>query len=266
MTDFFKTLKEDIDNIAKKDPAARGFWEVIFCYPGLHAVLIHRLSHWLWAHNLKFLGRLLSHFGKIFTGIEIHPGAQLGRRLFIDHGTGVVIGETAEVGDDVTLYHDVTLGGVSLDVGKRHPTLEHGVIVGAGAQVLGPILVGAGARIGANAVVNTDVPAGATMVGIPAKVAKRQKPEVCEEEFRAYGVEKGDTDPVGKDLRALHRELKALTGRVHELEAMLGEDKKPEKKPTAKAKTTTPRKSKAAVQAEPDAETEKNQEADETAK
>jgi len=246
MTQLFQHLKEDIDNIVKKDPAARSYWEVVFCYPGLHAVLIHRLSHWLWHHNLKFFGRFFSHFGKIFTGIEIHPGAKIGRRVFIDHGTGVVIGETAEVGDDVTLYHDVTLGGVSLDVGKRHPTLEHGVIVGAGAQVLGPILVGAGARIGANAVVHKDVPPGVTMVGIPAKVAKREKPEVCEEEFRAYAMPQGETDPVGKDLKSLHRQINVLLKRVEDLEGQLagkvgGEDTKVEAVKKAPAKKTAPK-------------------------
>jgi len=244
MSNFFNRLKEDVDNIVKKDPAARGLLEVVCCYPGLHAVLLHRMSHWLWVHDLKFLGRLLSHFGKIFTTIEIHPGATIGRRFFIDHGTGVTIGETAEVGDDVTLYHDVTLGGTSLDVGKRHPTLEHGVIVGAGAQVLGPILVGAGARIGANAVVNKDVPPGATMVGIPAKIATQEKPEICEEEFTAYGVAKVDTDPVGKDLEGLHDEIKALCRRVAELEAqpdakLKKAAVKPKAKAPAKPKVTT---------------------------
>lgn len=222
MAPIFKRLKEDIDNIVEKDPAARNFWEVLLCYPGLHAVMLHRSSHWLWERDFKLPARFLSNLGKMLTGIEIHPGAKIGRRLFIDHGTGVVIGETAELGDDVTLYHGVTLGGTSLDTGKRHPTLEHGVIVGSGAQVLGPLLIGAGARIGANAVVLQNVPPGATMVGIPAKLAMRQKPAECEEEFRAYGVGKVAQDPVGQDLKAVHRQIEVLVARLHDLERRLG--------------------------------------------
>lgn len=223
MAYIFKHLKEEIANIVAKDPAARGPWEVFFCYPGFHAVVFHRLTHWLWTHEIKFLARFLSNVAKILSGIEIHPGATIGRRVFIDHGTGVVIGETAEIGDDVTLYHGVTLGGTSLDVGKRHPTLEHGVIVGSGAQVLGPLLIGAGARIGANAVVLRDVPRGATMVGIPAKMAQRQRPEECEESFRAYGVTATSPDPVGQDLKGVHRQIEALCQRVQELEGRLAE-------------------------------------------
>lgn len=225
----FKHLKEDIENIVAKDPAARGFWEVLFCYPGLHAVVYHRATHWLWRRDFRFLARFLSNFAKIMTGIEIHPGATIGRRLFIDHGTGVVIGETAEIGDDVTLYHGVTLGGTSLDVGKRHPTLEHGVIVGSGAQVLGPLLIGAGARIGANAVVLKDVPRGATMVGIPAKMAQRQRPEQHEDAFRAYGVGVNSPDPVGQDLKGVHRQIEALCKRVQELEGRLAAAEHPAK-------------------------------------
>ena len=221
MAPYFKHLKEDIDNIVAKDPAARGPWEVLFCYPGLHAVMVHGVTHWLWARRLRFFARFLSNLGKMLTGVEIHPGATIGRHFFIDHGTGVVIGETAKIGDDVTLYHGVTLGGTSLDVGKRHPTLEHGVIVGSGAQVLGPLVIGAGARIGANAVVLQDVPAGATMVGIPAKIAKRERPETCEEEFRAYGVGGTAPDPVGQDLKGVHRQIETLCRRVRELEACL---------------------------------------------
>ncbi len=234
MAYIFKHLKEDIANIVAKDPAARGPWEVFFCYPGFHAVMFHRATHWLWTRDLKFLARFLSNVAKILSGIEIHPGATIGRRCFIDHGTGVVIGETAEIGDDVTLYHGVTLGGTSLDVGKRHPTLEHGVIVGSGAQVLGPLLIGAGARIGANAVVLRDVPRGATMVGIPAKMAQRERPEVCEESFRAYGVSATSPDPVGQDLKGVHRQIAALCQRVQELEGRLAE--------AAPAKTAKARK------------------------
>src|SRR4249920_568289 len=158
-------IREDIRCVFERDPAARTAWEVITCYPGFHARLFHRLSHRLWLWNWKWPARFLSHIARWLTGIEIHPGAVIGRRFFIDHGMGVVIGETAEIGDDVTLYQGVTLGGVSLDPGKRHPTLGAGVVVGAGAAVLGPFTVGEGARIGSNAVVVREVPPGATMVG-----------------------------------------------------------------------------------------------------
>lgn len=239
MAYVFKHLKEEIANIVAKDPAARGPWEVLFCYPGLHALMFHRLTHWLWKRDIKFVARFLSNFAKLLSGIEIHPGATIGRRVFIDHGTGVVIGETAEIGDDVTLYHGVTLGGTSLDVGKRHPTLEHGVIVGSGAQVLGPLVIGAGARIGANAVVLKDVAPGATMVGIPAKMAQRQRPDACEEAFRAYGVGVNSPDPVGQDLKGVHRQIEALCQRVQELEGKLAEatPAKPKARKPAKPRT-----------------------------
>lgn len=220
---IFKSLHEDIVSIRQRDPAAHSWIEVVLCYPGLHAVVIHRLSHWCWEHGLKVLGRFISHVGKVFTGIEIHPGARLGRRLFIDHGTGVVIGETAILGDDVTLYHGVTLGGTSLHQGKRHPTLENGVIVGSGAQVLGPINVGQGARIGANAVVLTDVPAGVTMVGIPARIAMR-KPKPGEPSFCAYGLSDDSMpDPVARAIDSLRGQVNVLIERVAELEVDLAE-------------------------------------------
>jgi serine O-acetyltransferase len=167
---MFARLREDIACVFDRDPAARTTWEVLTCYPGLHALMMHRLSHWFWRHGLKWLARWLSHFGRFFTGIEIHPGAMIGRRFFIDHGMGVVIGETAVIGEDCTLYHGVTLGGTSWNKGKRHPTLERGVVIGAGAKVLGPITLGEEAKIGSNAVVVRDVPAGATAVGIPARI------------------------------------------------------------------------------------------------
>ena len=174
---MLQRLAEDINTIMSHDPAARSRAEVVFCYPGFHAVLLYRFAHLLWRTGLKLPGRFMSHVGRFFTGIEIHPGALIGRRLFIDHGMGVVIGGTAVIGDDVTLYQGVTLGGTSLERGvKRHPTLEDGVIVGAGASVLGPFTVGRAARIGANAVVVEEVPAGATVVGIPARrVGRRPK-------------------------------------------------------------------------------------------
>lgn len=167
---MFRQIRDDINSVFDRDPAARSSLEVLFCYPGLHAVWFHRLAHWLWTHQLFFLGRLTSHLGRFLTGIEIHPGARIGKRFFIDHGMGVVIGETAEIGDDVTLYHGVTLGGVTWDKVKRHPTLEDKVVIGSGAKVLGPFTVGRGAKIGSNSVVVREVPPNATVVGIPGKI------------------------------------------------------------------------------------------------
>jgi serine O-acetyltransferase len=205
---MFQRLREDIGVVFDRDPAARTFFEVLTTYPGLHAVLWHRLSHALWGWNLKWLARLSSHFARWLTGIEIHPGARIGRRVFIDHGMGVVIGETAEVGDDCTLYHGVTLGGTSWQKGKRHPTLEAGVIIGAGAKVLGPITLGAGAKIGSNAVVVKDVPTGATAVGIPARILETEKDKSREEAamklgFSAYGIGADMNDPMVKALHGL---------------------------------------------------------------
>ena len=167
---MFKHLREDIAVVFERDPAARSTWEILTTYPGVHALIFHRLSHWLWKHGLKWLARLNSHIARWLTGIEIHPGATIGHRVFIDHGMGVVVGETAEIGDDSTLYHGVTLGGTSWNKGKRHPTLGKGVVIGAGAKVLGPILIGDNAKIGSNAVVVKDVPPGATAVGMPARI------------------------------------------------------------------------------------------------
>jgi serine O-acetyltransferase len=216
---FLERLKEDIAAIMERDPAARSRREVVLCYPGFHAVLLHRLAHGAWRRGWLLLGRAISHFGRVFTGIEIHPGARLGRRVFIDHGMGCVIGETAEVGDDVTLYHGVTLGGVSLQQEKRHPTLENGVIVGSGAQVLGPITIGAGARVGANAVVLKDVPPGVTMIGIPARQAVARQ-RVGEDVFRAYGTtDSSVSDPMGKAFDGLLRELESHRLRLEALEA-----------------------------------------------
>src|SRR5216110_1590343 len=164
-------IREDIACVFERDPAARSTWEVITCYPGFHALLIHRLAHGLWRIKLRWLARFVSHVSRFLTGIEIHPGAKVGRRVFIDHGMGVVIGETAELGDDCTLYHGVTLGGTTWrKKEKRHPTLGRNVVVGAGAKILGPILVGDDAKVGSNAVVVRDVPAGSTAVGVPARI------------------------------------------------------------------------------------------------
>ncbi|MGE0681897.1 MAG: serine O-acetyltransferase [Candidatus Binatia bacterium] len=169
---FWTYIQEDIRAVFERDPAVRSKWEVVFAYPGFHAVIFHRCAHWLWTHNRTTLARIVSHLSRFLTGIEIHPGARVGRRLFIDHGMGVVIGETAEIGDDVTLYQGVSLAGTSLEKGKRHPTLEDWVLVGAGAAVLGPITVGRHSRIGSGSVVVNSVPPHSTVVGIPGKVVK----------------------------------------------------------------------------------------------
>src|SRR5437588_1360271 len=190
---MFTRIREDIACVFERDPAARSTWEVITCYPGFHALLIHRLAHRLWRMKLRWLARFVSHVSRFLTGIEIHPGAKVGRRVFIDHGMGVVIGETAELGDDCTLYHGVTLGGTSWNKGKRHPTLGRGVVIGGGAEVLGPILVGDGAKIGSNAVVVRDVPAGSTAVGVPARIATpedlaRREEKASQIGFSAYAI------------------------------------------------------------------------------
>jgi serine O-acetyltransferase len=186
---MFTRMKEDIDSIFHRDPAARTFLEVLTSYPGLHAVWWHRAAHFLWEHHLKTPARFVSTISRWLTGIEIHPGATIGRRFFIDHGMGVVIGETAEIGDDVTIYHGVTLGGTTWNKGKRHPTLGNGVVVGAGAKILGPIIIGADAKVGSNAVVTKNVPAGATVVGIPGRVLQEKaEDETKKSEFSAYGV------------------------------------------------------------------------------
>ncbi len=199
---MFTRLREEIGVVFERDPAARTAWEVITCYPGFHALLFHRVAHWLWHIGFKWLARLTSHFGRCLTGIEIHPGATIGRRFFIDHGMGVVIGETAEIGDDCTLYHGVTLGGTSWNKGKRHPTLGRSVVVGAGAKILGPIIVGDGARVGSNAVVVKSVPPGATAIGIPARII--EKDEVGNKAgFAAYAVGKDMNDPVVKAIHQL---------------------------------------------------------------
>ncbi|MHB8563980.1 MAG: serine O-acetyltransferase [Acidiferrobacteraceae bacterium] len=202
---MFRHLREFIDSIYARDPAARSAWEVLTVYPGVHAVGFHHLSHWLWGNGLKGLARIIAHFSRWLTGIEIHPGAALGRRLFIDHGLGVVIGETAEVGDDCTLYQGVTLGGTSWQQEKRHPTLGNHVVVGAGAKVLGPIHVGDRARIGSNSVVVKDVPADATVVGIPGRVINsgdeqhRRRQEIARRiGFDAYGETPQMPDPVAQ--------------------------------------------------------------------
>jgi serine O-acetyltransferase len=205
---MFNHVKEDIAIVFERDPAARTHWEIITTYPGVHALLLHRLSHWLWRQRFYWFARFSSHLGRWLTGIEIHPGATIGRRVFIDHGMGVVIGETAVIGDDCTLYHGVTLGGTSWNKGKRHPTLETGVVIGAGAKVLGPITIGAGAKIGSNAVVVKDVPANATAVGIPARILEeeksKQRADIAQKiGFAAYAVGNDENDPMIKAIHSL---------------------------------------------------------------
>jgi len=225
----FKNLRDEIDTVLKHDPAARSALEIVLCYPGFHAILFYRAAHWLWERGWLVLGRFVSHLGRMATGIEIHPGARIGRRLFIDHGMGVVIGETTEIGDDVTLYQGVTLGGTSLHRGKRHPTLGDGVIVGAGAKVLGSFTVGKGARVGANAVVLSEVPEGVAVVGIPARPVGEQPPaQQKPPEFLPYGTPCDDLpDPVARAITGLLDEVKALRARLDEVERQAAAPRKP---------------------------------------
>lgn len=217
-----KQLKEDIACIFERDPAARNTFEILTTYPGVHAILHYRVAHWLWLKGFKWLARLLSTFSRFVTGIEIHPGATIGRRFFIDHGMGVVIGETAEVGDDCTLYHGVTLGGTTWNKGKRHPTLKNGVVVGAGAKVLGPITVGENARIGSNAVVTKEVPEGATVIGIPGRIVhkknsvldKRRRETAEKIGFDAYGIADEMPDPIARSIHNLMDHMHAVNTKI----------------------------------------------------
>ncbi len=213
---MFSALRDEFRAIRTRDPAARGPLEILLCYPGLHAVASYRLAHWLWAHRFKLVARWLAHVARWLTGIEIHPGASIGKRFFIDHGMGVVIGETADIGDDCFLYQAVTLGGTSLEPGKRHPTLEDGVIIGAGAKVLGPITLGKNARVGANAVVVRDVPAGTTVVGIPAREAGKSSRSTSE--FTAYGTPLDARDPNMAALERMAADIALLSDRLAALE------------------------------------------------
>lgn len=215
-------LREDIACVFERDPAARNTFEVLTTYPGLHAVMHYRLAHWLWLKGFKWLARWLSTISRWFTGIEIHPGATIGRRFFIDHGMGVVIGETAEIGDDCTLYHGVTLGGTTWNKGKRHPTLKNGVVVGAGAKVLGPIEVGDNARIGSNAVVTKEVPEGATVVGIPGRIVRKASTAEDEQRrrmaekigFDAYGIADEMPDPIARSIHNLMDHMHAVDRKI----------------------------------------------------
>lgn len=213
---MFGRVKEDIATVFKMDPAARTRLEIVFCYPGLHAVWMYRVSHFLWRHKLYFLARLLSHFGRFLTGIEIHPGAQIGRRFFIDHGSGVVIGETAEIADDVLMYQGVVLGGTSLDKGKRHPTVGSRVVLGGGSAVLGPVVLGDDAKVGAGSVVVKSVPSLATVVGVPGKVVQ-DKPHPTTDPDHAVLP-----DPVAEAITIVLRSHERLQDRVGQLEEKLG--------------------------------------------
>jgi serine O-acetyltransferase len=223
---MFRQLREDIASVMERDPAARSTFEVLTCYPGLHAIWIHRPAHWCWTHGLPWLGRFISNLNRWLTGIEIHPAVVIGRRVFIDHGMGVVIGETAEIGDDCTIYQGVTLGGTSLYRGaKRHPTLGKGVVVSAGAKVLGGFTVGDGARVGSNSVVLKAVPAGATVVGVPGRLLEQSAADQEKAHFAAYGVAPNQEDPYLKTLQSLvdhaqelEQTVSALTEKVRRLE------------------------------------------------
>ena len=258
LTRIKRDLKEDIDAVFNRDPAARNSLEVILTYPGIHALILHRGAHCLWQNEQKLAARVISYGSRIITGIEIHPAAKIGRRFFIDHGMGIVIGETAEIGNDVTLYHGVTLGGVSWNNGKRHPTLEDGVIVGAGAKVLGPFTVGKGAKIGSNAVVVKAVPAGATMVGSAARMISdhhdekgnpivkkvddaKQQEKVAqaaaskdnqsdetatnylarETTFQAYGIDPSSQDPVAEAFAKMLEHIRQSENRLDQLQAAM---------------------------------------------
>ncbi len=209
---MFSHLKDDLRAVFDRDPAVRSVFEIFFCYPGFHAMLFYRLAHWLWNHQFKFLGRFISHLGRFMTGIEIHPGAQIGRGFFIDHGMGVVIGETAEIGENCTLYHGVTLGGTSWAKEKRHPTLGDNVIIGSGAKVLGPFKVGNNSKIGSNSVVVKEVPESATVVGIPGRIVMSGEKKV------GVDLEHGDLpDPVAKAFTCLVEQIGRLEDRVQAL-------------------------------------------------
>ena len=228
---MFRDLKESIQSVFDRDPAARTTFEVLTAYPGLHAIILHRLNHWLWNNGLRWLARMLSYVARWFTGIEIHPGAQIGRRFFIDHGMGIVIGETTIIGDDCTLYHGVTLGGISWFPGKRHPTLGNDVVVGAGAKILGPVEIGDNSRIGSNAVVVKSVPAGATIVGIPGRIVSSTPDEVKARRdamakkmgFDAYGATRDMQDPVINSINKMIDHIHMLDERVTQIGDILKE-------------------------------------------
>ncbi len=221
---MFSRIKEDISCVFDRDPAARNTFEVLTTYPGVHAIIMHRFSHALSKKGFKWLARVLSNVARLFTGIEIHPGAVIGRRFFIDHGMGIVIGETAEIGDDCSLYHGVTLGGTSWNPGKRHPTLGNNVVVGAGAKILGPIMINDGARIGSNAVVVKEVPADTTVVGVPARevmksnITQENREKIAEKMgFDAYGATQDMTDPVANTVNRMLDHIHKMDERMNKM-------------------------------------------------
>ncbi len=228
---MYKRLKEDIRSVFDRDPAARNTWEVLTCYPGLHAIWWHRLAHVLWKNSWFWLARFISTFNRWLTGVEIHPGATIGRRFFIDHAMGVVIGETAVIGDDCTLYHGVTLGGTSWDAGKRHPTLEDNVVIGAGAKVLGPITLSKGCRVGSNAVVTKDAPPGSTVIGIPGHIIEPNSPKRNSHRerveqligFEAYGESDKSYDPVSQVISSILEHSRAVDNQLNLLLKALSE-------------------------------------------
>ncbi|MGR8934168.1 MAG: serine O-acetyltransferase [Gammaproteobacteria bacterium] len=224
---MFARIKEDIQCVFERDPAAQSVFEVVTAYPGFHAILLHRLAHRCWSLGFRWLGRFIAHLGRWLTGIEIHPGAVLGRRLFIDHGMGVVIGETAVIGDDCTLYHGVTLGGTTWNKGKRHPTLHNGVVVGAGAKILGPIEIGENARVGSNSVVLRTVPPGVTVVGIPGHVvdpdAKKRDRIADKMGFDAYGATKDMPDPIANAINRMLDHIHLLDKQIEGMKQVLND-------------------------------------------
>jgi serine O-acetyltransferase len=221
---MFEKIKSDLSIVFDRDPAARSYLEIITTYPGVHAILFHRLAHFFWRIKLYWVARVTSYLSRIITGIEIHPGAIIGRRFFIDHGMGVVIGETAIIGDDCTVYHGVTLGGTSWKQGKRHPTLEDKVVIGAGAKILGPITIGSGAKIGSNAVVVKDIPKNATAVGIPARLVDDSAQKT--NSFSPYAVGKDEDDPMVQSIQELIKKINAQEGKIVRLEKVITSQKK----------------------------------------
>lgn len=218
---LFRQIGSDLNAVFERDPAARNTLEVIFTYPGFHAIILHRIAHWFWTHNLQLVGRIVSHMSRFLTGIEIHPGAQIGDSFFIDHGMGVVIGETSEIKENVTLYHGVTLGGTSFTRGKRHPTIESNVIIGAGAKVLGPLTVGENSKVGANSVVISDVPPNCSVVGVPGKA-------IFKEDFPVYqGLEHNKLpDPEELIVESLRSRVQDLENRIEDLKNEMEGNKK----------------------------------------
>jgi serine O-acetyltransferase len=221
---MLQKLKEDLSIVFERDPAARSYLEILTTYPGVHAILFHRIAHRVWRIKLFWLGRLISHISRFLTGIEIHPGAIIGSRFFIDHGMGVVIGETSVIGDDCTIYHGVTLGGTSWKQGKRHPTLENKVVVGAGAKILGPITICSGAKIGSNAVVVKDIPKNVVAVGIPARIVQDTENKV--NAFRPYAVGKDEADPMIKSIQSLIKQVNKQEKMIADLENTIAEASK----------------------------------------